>query len=526
MSFLSIELGKHRFKVLLLDKEHGAIVVRSDLTLTIPPTDDFKVLVTEKLREFIRRYDVTDRKIYLTIADPNIITLKNAIFPIMPHTDLVSAITWHAKEEGLLSEDSVLCNYEIVKEFTGDDETKKIAVTFSIVNKALLGDSIQMLSRLGLEPLFVSAAPLNTTKVLAAYGDSSSAQMVLDLGYGASTVAIYKNGKLLFLRTLSFSYAKVRSSLNDPLFLGAKYRTLEAENEIEQAVLSIGIPRDESAVGSGANRATQFYGLLRPLLEGLVREIRYSMTYYMTHLMEDAPVALFLTGHGSKFRDLDFFLARELGMTVMNLKLPAGIRCLEADGSDDPVHLAQCVSAVAGVLPSEHTVDFMPYELRLRRFEAYQRTVLKLVSVLAIGICVVAFVFENFHEVSLRDRLKIDEKYFQALGKFSHVSSEAFPKYFLSRELEKATLPPEKVLRLLGHLLPPALAIRHFEIDSATRSMVFDLETSGVDEKGNTMIEDLRRRMKETGFFRKLTVNPIMGYAVSVYRFSGEFRND
>jgi len=127
MSFLSIELGKHRFKVLLLDKEHGTIIVRNDLTLTIPPTDDFKAQVTEKLREFIKHYDVTDRKICLTIADPNIITLKNAIFPSMPQSELVSAIVCDAKEEGVLNDDSILCNYEIVKEFTGDDDTKKVA---------------------------------------------------------------------------------------------------------------------------------------------------------------------------------------------------------------------------------------------------------------------------------------------------------------------------------------------------------------------------------------------------------------
>ncbi|MFH0985188.1 MAG: hypothetical protein V1882_06585 [Candidatus Omnitrophota bacterium] len=525
MPFLSIEFGKHQLKILLLEREKDALAVRHDRAVIIPP-GFVKSNIPEVLKDFIKQYDVTDRKVFLTLSDPGVITLKNAIFPLMSAAELVGAITWHAKEEGALTEDVVLFNYEIVKEFEDSDGTKKVAVTFSIVNRKLLENSIRMLNRIGLEVLHVSAAPLNTPKVLAALGDAAPIQMVLHLGYFSSTCMIYKKGKLLFIRQLAFSYEKTRLSLNDPLILGPKFRTPGADAEIEQAILTIGIPSEEFSAGGGENRTTQFFGLMRPLLEGLVREIRYSLTYFMHNLSEEKPVALLLTGHGTRFRGMDLFLARELEMSVSNLTLPPIVRCQESAVVEDPVRLSQCISTIAGVLPGEKSADFMPFELKKEKFETFQRSVMKMVSLVAVGICATSLIFANLHGAFLRDRLKLGEKALLAFGAFTQASEKPFPKYFLTRKLEKATIPPDKVLCLVGHLMPGELAIREFKVDSGSRSITMDVETSGLDEGGNPIVEDLLRRLRETGFFRHVDVKLVTGYAVSVYRFEGVFRND
>ena len=525
MPFLSIEWGASQFKALLLEKEKDALVVLQDLTIPIFP-GFIKSKIPEALKDFIRKYDVTDRKVFLTLSDPAMIALKNAIFPVMPPSELVSAIAWHAKEEGTLTQDTEFFNYESVKDFEDSEGAKKTAVTFSIVNPELLENSVRMLNRLGLEVLQISAAPLNVPKVLAGLGDDSAAQIVLDLGYTSSTFAIYKKEKLLFIRDLSFSYAKARLVLNDPFFLGPKFRTLEAEAEIDQAIHSTVLPRENFVQEGAANRTTQFFVLIRPVLEVLVRELRYSLAYFMTNFNEEKPAALFLTGHGAKFQGLDLFLGRELEMSVSMLGLPPSVRCEQASIAEDPVRLSQCFGAVAGALPAGRSVNFMPFKLKRQKFEAVQRSVLKMVSLVAVGLCMISFGLANLREAFLKDRLALGEKQLQTLGKFAQVSAKPFPKYFLTCELEKATVPPDKVLRLLGHLMPSGLAIRHFTVSSEDRSLSFDLETSGLDEGGNPLIVDLLRRLEETGFFKKLSVKPLTGYTVSVYRVEGSFRDD
>ena len=137
-----------------------------------------------------------------------------------------------------------------------------------------------------------------------------------------------------------------------------------------------------------------------------------------------------------------------------------------------------------------------------------------------------SFIFANLQGVFLKDRLKLAERNLLTFGAFAQASAKPFPKYHLTGELEKATVPSDKVLLLLGHLMPGELAIRHFAVDSSGRTMKVDLETSGIDEGGNPMVEDLLKRLRETGFFKNVDVKPLTGYSVSVYRLEGVFRND
>jgi len=527
MPFLSIELGKHRFKVLALERTKESLTVLHDLTLTVLPNEDFKARVTESLRDFIHRFGITDHKVFLTLSDPGVIMLRNTVLPVMASSEIVPALQWHAKEEGLFGDDAVLFNYEIVHEFIGADDAKKWAVTFSIVNKKLLDASMQLLAKLGLEVIQVTAAPLNTAKVLAGLGEPQNATVVLDLGFAGSTLAIYFKGKLLFLRTLSISYARVRSGLNDAVFLGPKFRTPDAEKEIDQAIATLQVPQDAQAAGGLDRSAGQFFSLLRPLLETLVREIRYSTNYFTANLRLREPQRCFLTGHATKLRGLSDYLSQELGMAVSKLPWPESVRFSEDAGECDAPRRDQCVSAVAGVLPGgSSTVDFIPFEIKCRKAEAYQRSFLRVLTVVVASICLIAFLLMQFRIASLRDHVKIQEKYLSALGRFAEISQKPFVRFQLARMTEEGTIPPDKALRLIGHLIPAGLSLREWKLDSSERIMTFELETSGVDEDGNPMVTDFVRRLKETKFFKSIRVKPVAGYAVSVYRVEGVFSRD
>jgi Tfp pilus assembly PilM family ATPase len=527
MSFLSIELGAGQLNAALLEKTKEGLLLHHDLALALLPGEDPLAKIRTALKDFIRKYDVTDRKVFLTVADPGIIALRNAILPAMPASELVAAVAWHAKEEGTLTQDTELFNYEVVKEFEDADGAKKIAVTFSVVNPELLENSVRMLNRLGLEALQITVPALNAPKILGGPGDNNSLQMLLRLGFDSSTCAVYKKEKLLFIRDLSFSYAKARLSLNDPLFLGPKFRTPEAEAEIDQAINSIVLPSEDAMSEGAPNRAGQFFVLIRPALEVLIRELRYSLTYFTTNYNEERPAAIFLTGYGIKFRGADAFLAKEMGMSVSLLKFPPQIQCDQAAIFQDPVRLVQSLSAAAGAFSKGRTVDFTPFKLKHQKREAFQRGVLKMVSLAAVGFCVISLGLSNLRAAFFKDRLEVGTKHLQALGKFGQASEKPFPKYYLIRELERATIPPDRFLRLLGHLMPAGLAVRSIEINSDKRAFFMELETSGIDEsESNPLVEDLVERLRDSGFLTHLHVKQMQGYAVSIYKVDGVFRDD
>ncbi|HNX68515.1 MAG TPA: pilus assembly protein PilM [Candidatus Omnitrophota bacterium] len=523
MQFLSLEIGRHRLKVLLLDKDGPSLVIRQEKVLTIPPTEDLKSRISETLRQFVKENKVNARKVYLTISDPRVITVKATILPAMPPKELASAIAWQAKEDGALSQENVFFNYDVVKEFSDEEGAKQEVALYSVVNRKLLSDYVRMLGRFGYEVAQVTAAPLNNAKILENYGQGSAPQAVLDLGYGDSTLSIYVKGKLIFIRTLGFSYSKVQLILNDPLFLGTKFQTPEADSEIEAAVLSIGVPLEESPVGSGEGREAKFFNLLRPLLEGLVREVRYSFTYFMTNLKDEKPVALYLTGHGTKFKNLDVFLGRELGIGVHHFLLPPTIQCKQGEGVQDPVRLSQCVSGIAGVLGGHETVNFLPYEFRTAKFEAMQRKFLALGTLAMAAILATPFFFAKIETGYYLDRLAFAKRHLQTLGTFSDLSSAAFPRYFLTREIDRGVVPAEKMLKLLGYLLPPELVLKRFDLDAAGRRLALEVTVNLPELQRAGAAEALVKRLKGSSFFGNVYAEPVSG---SEFRIRGVFKND
>ena len=521
MSFLSVELGGHRIKVVLLEKAGGVITILKEAVHSVPDSPNAKALRVRFLKDFVDQHGIHSRKVFLAISDPNVITTKSTILPVMPASEMALAIQWHAKEEGSVGEDQELFNYEVVKDFSGEDTGKQCAVNYSIVNPKELDQYLTLFIRSGFEVTQVTTVPLDYTRVLAGLTQETAPTAVLDVGYSHTTLSIYRHGKMIFIRSLSFALSKVRAALNDPLFLGTQYKGPGAEAEIEKAFQVFGIPVDGAAAPEDSGKSRQFWELIRPLLEGLVRELRYSITYFMTNLKEEKPASVFLAGHGAEIKGLEAFLAKELGMGGFNLLLPPKIQN-KAAGAD---LVGQYVGAVAGVFSGGDAVDFMPLKFRNRRIEKYQREILMLITIAVAGFLAMAFVFAKMRTSYFEDRLKMDQRQLQSFGKIAQVSQEFYPRFHLDNEIDRTSIPAERVLRLLGHLLPPEIVLRSFMMDAEERQMSLRVSVELPADRRETAVRQFVKRLHETSFFSKVTEAPIEDLA-GLYKIEGEFRND
>ncbi|HOW59547.1 MAG TPA: hypothetical protein PLO78_07480, partial [Candidatus Omnitrophota bacterium] len=161
MSFLAVEIGKHRVKILLLQKEKDQVTISQEMTHVLPSQEDIKVNLREAMLLFVRQHRISSRKVFVTIYDPNVIMIKNVILPMMPAKELVQALTWHARDEDPKSQAQVLFNYQVVKEFTDDDQAQKCAVVYATVQQKLLQSLLLVLTRAGFDIERVTAAPLD-----------------------------------------------------------------------------------------------------------------------------------------------------------------------------------------------------------------------------------------------------------------------------------------------------------------------------------------------------------------------------
>lgn len=130
--------------------------------------------------------------------------------------------------------------------------------------------------------------------------------------------------------------------------------------------------------------------------------------------------------------------------------------------------------------------------------------------------------FMNLRKSFLDDRLKLGNRQLQVLGKAADFSSTVFPRYYLASEIDRAVVPADKVLRLLGYLLPREVVLKHFVLDSARRRLELEVAVMLPQAEKETVFQSFVQRLKETAFFSKVDVRP----QGELYRIEGEFRHD
>lgn len=524
MSLLAVEVGNRRIRVLHLVKEGGALSLVHEGGGSFSAAEDFKVLNANFLRDFVRKHKISNCEVFLTVSDPGVISLRNTLLPSMPFRELKPAIIWQAKEEGALGQDDCLYSYDVVKEYTDAENAKKTAVVYSIVNQKELDGHLAGLARNGFEVKQVNVSVLNYSKVLTAYGDGKISQAVLDIGDDYSTLAIYRHGQMLYSRVLGFSFEKAKAALNDPLFLGADAQNPEAGREIEQAFRLYGVQPQSVASGEPQNRASQFFTLMRPLIEGLVREVRYSLTYFMTNLKEEKPSNLFLAGYGAELKGLEAYFAKELGTNTYIFSMPSKIQNKLGGTEADSRATVRGVGMIGGVLGGKETFDFSPVEFKSKRFETAQRRLLVLTSASLAGLLVLSFFFMRLQERFLEKRLQIAKQHLQTLGPLGEFSESVFPRYYLSREIDRAVVPADRMLSLLGYLLPKELMLKHFVLEASRRQLRLVLEANaGMNPLDlQTPAQEFLQRLKGTSFFSKIDGEA----AGEHFNIIGEFRDD
>ena len=298
--------------------------------------------------------------------------------------------------------------------------------------------------------------------------------------------------------------------------------------KIEKALKEFGVPVEDVAAGGAedAGQSGKIFALIRPLVEGLVREIRYSFTYFMTNLKEEKPAKLFITGFGTKFKNLDVFLGRELSLNVQTLLLPAKIQNRLVVDSEDPIETSQCVSGVAGLFAGGAAVNFLPFEFRCLKFESIQRKFLLLVAVALAGVLTMSFFFIRLQSSFVSHQISIQEHHLQALGIYGDLSGKAFPRHFLISEIERGTVPANGVLKLLAHLLPREIVINRFVLDAANKQVLLDVSVELPEGQRGAAVEGYALRLKKSSFFKKVSLQALPGVSGTSYRLEGIFHDD
>lgn len=261
------------------------------------PVDDPKL--SEIIRNLFNAHRIRTKKVAAVFSD-NSLTLSHMYMPRMPRKDMKEAVRWEMRKHIAFPVEELVCDFAVIGEVKRGEETALSLIAFG-VQKNNVERLMKILEAALLEPVVVGAAPM---AMLACFDcnnvwDKGVNYSMIDIGDSKSTLAIFKDRKLMFVREIHIAGREMTWGVMNKLAC--------REDVAEKEKIRYGLLR-HAEEGQGTADAVS------AVVERLAAEVHRSFDYYQAQFREGGVSKIFLCGGSAKLKGIDDFAANILGI--------------------------------------------------------------------------------------------------------------------------------------------------------------------------------------------------------------------
>jgi type IV pilus assembly protein PilM len=307
--YVNIDLGNHTFKIGVFARKRNKLVLLKTLVEKIDfnIADNFKESVPAiagKINEMLSKLDVKGRSVLLYLSLPGSLTFCRLLkLPLVDRAKIHQIVQYEAQQQVPFSLEEVIWNYQIL----GHRDPEHLHVMLVAVRQELIQDLLTALLEHHLDVEFIEASPIASYHSISQLLPSTGETLVLiNIGSRATNLIIY-TPQTVWVRTVMIGGNHFTHEIQKELKLGfeeaeelkKKNGTLNEEARSEKTLLDTKLIK---AIDVPAKR--------------LIAEVTRSFGHYNTHFDGKAISKAYLTGGGSKIRNLDTYLAKKLSIPV------------------------------------------------------------------------------------------------------------------------------------------------------------------------------------------------------------------
>jgi len=326
IEFLAIDVAQGIGKIIYLEKirDHWKVYKYRVKLLPFSENPDARPFV-QFVQDFIQENGIAAQDVILSISDADSLGVACLPAPDLPRKeDVLAAVRPQLKEEVLFDVAEAYVDWQVVRDSYEDEGKKKKDSAFIAVKKNILDHYLKALASCALRPVCVTTNVLAYSHLLQALSYEQKNCAVLDLDFQQSTLTFFINNKIHFSRNMPISWEKITQSLTE-ILVSDKGKIELTYEEAEEIKNTVGFPSgtyDENRFVRDNVQLKHVVSMLRPILEVLSRELKFSFDYYAANSNVEPPEVLYITGGGANLKGMDQYLSREMGIPVCPLPVP------------------------------------------------------------------------------------------------------------------------------------------------------------------------------------------------------------
>lgn len=301
-SFFGLDIGTTAVRVVQL---RGNGPVKSLVRYAYVPVDSRIVLSDSKndqqrlaqvIRELVEQAQMTTRNVAVGIPSQKVFTAV-VDFDRLPNDELAKAIRYQADSLIPTPLDKSKMDWAVIGD-SPKDKTK-VEVLLTSVENSFVEQRLDMLESIGLDVVAFEPDNLALTRALIP-GDSSQAQMVLDMGSRTSDLVVTVGGAPRLTRSIPTGAESIVRSAAQNLNID--------EQQARQFVFKFGMGKDKLE--------GRIYDAISGTVDVLTGEIDKSIKFFQSRYVQTPVGRIVVTGGASALPEFPLFLANKFAIEV------------------------------------------------------------------------------------------------------------------------------------------------------------------------------------------------------------------
>ena len=505
--FLAIDFSQAMTGIIYVESlDNGLKLLAYDIQKNSAAEKENEAATVDFLKAFLEKNSIAEKDVMVSISDADPVVIKFLTLPFIPEKEIPGAAKWKLKDDVSFDLDQSAVAWQAVGDYVDSEGIKNRGMIFVIMMKEVMDRYLSIIGQCHLEPLGITSSSFNYASLLQYTAQNSKVTAVLDVDYKGSTLSIYSGNKLNFVRRLPISWEKLTQSLTEVIVSGEG--KFELSYDEAQAIGStFGIPEDENQIVKDKIQATHIISLLRPLLETLVRDLKFSFQYFASNFNTEPPGSLYLTGGGSNLKNLDKYLTKDLNLAVSYLSLPGCVdaRILEG-GKLDQGSRNKIINALGAALSDPRAINLLPPEVMARRTERVQRVILRLSGIAAGAIFLFLLFSAQFQVRDYQGRVKNAQSHLMTVEEINTLEGKIRVREDLITKIQENRVPAAGVMKVISASVSAEIILDELSFDQAKHTLLLKGVIPAEEDFAQRVLIDFIQQLELSPFFAEVSL--------------------